>query len=149
MTISGGPGATAGLGVSAAGVVGAAGTFQAPAEDVHVVGGELSHTQPKRFAQGTASFQFRWQTPAYNGPVTLYAAGNSSNGQLDLLGDGIGTGQLAVTVSNGDADPPPPITPPPTDAALESFVSGLTQPVVITHSGDTACSSPSSPDASA
>ena len=136
VTISGGPAATAGLGVSAAGAVGAAGSFHAPGADVHVVGGELSHTQPKPFAQGTASFQFRWQAPAYDGPVTLYAAGNSSNGHTNLLGDGIGTGQIAVTVRNGDPEPPPPVIPPPTDAALEPFVSGLTQPVVITHAGD-------------
>src|SRR5690606_1685159 len=133
VTITGGPGATGGLGVSASGGVG---TFHAVGKDVHVVGGELSHTQPKAFAGGAASFNFRWQAPAHNGPVTLYAAGNSSNGLLNLLGDGIGTRQLTVTVQNGNPEPPPPPPPPPSDASLEPFVSGLTQPVVITHAGD-------------
>lgn len=136
VTVSGGPGVTAGLGVSAAGVAGRAGTFQAVGPDVHVVGNEISHVEPKAFAQGSASFVFRWQAPGYNGPVTLYAAGNSTNGQLNLLGDGIGTAQLAVNVVNGDPEPPPPQPPADTEATLEPFVSGLAQPVVITHAGD-------------
>jgi len=136
VTITGGPGVTAGLGVSAAGLVGAAGSFEAVGADVHVVGDELSHVQPKAFAAGSASFQFRWQAPAYNGPVTLYAAGNSSNGLLNLLGDGIGTAQLGVTVQNGDEDPPPPVPQPPAEASLELYASGLSRPVVITHAGD-------------
>ena len=133
VTISGGPGATAGLGVSSSH---GWGSFQATGKDVHVVGGEISHTQPKAFSGNAASFSFRWQAPAHNGPVTLYAAGNSSNGQLNLLGDAIGTGQLSVTVANGSDDPPQPPVPPPSEATLEPFVTGLSQPVVITHAGD-------------
>ncbi|MEN1928872.1 choice-of-anchor V domain-containing protein [Luteimonas sp. MJ250] len=133
VTISGGPGVTGGLGVSASRD---AGSFSATGKDVHVIGGEISHRQPKAFANGSTSFSFRWQAPAWNGPVTLYAAGNSSNGQLDLLGDGIGTRQLTVNVRNGDSGPPPPMPPPQADAVLEPFVGGLGQPVVITHAGD-------------
>ena len=133
VTIAGGPAQTAGVGVSASG---GAGSFEAVGKDVHVVGAELSHTQPKAFAKGVASFRFRWRAPDHNGPVALYAAGNSSNGQLNLLGDGIGTRQLTVTVQNGDAEPPPPPPPPAADASLEPYASGLSQPVVITHAGD-------------
>src|SRR5690606_21009101 len=133
VTISGGPGVTGGLGVSASRD---AGSFSATGKDVHVIGGEISHRQPKAFANGSTSFSFRWQAPAWNGPVTLYAAGNSSNGQLDLLGDGIGTRQLTVNVRNGDSGPPPPMPPPQADAVPEPFVGGLGQPVVITHAGD-------------
>ena len=133
VTISGGPGATGGLGVSSSDGFG---DFEATGTDVHVVGGELSHTQPKAFSQGEVSFGFRWRAPAHNGPVTLYAAGNSSNGQLNLLGDGIGLQQLLVTVQNGSDEPPPLEPQPPADASLEPFVSGLAQPVVITHGGD-------------
>lgn len=133
VTITGGPGATGGLGVSASNRTG---TFLASGSDVHVVGGEISHVQPKAFSQGSTSFTFRWRAPAWNGPVTLYAAGNSSNGQLNLLGDGIGTDQLAVTVQNGDSEPPPPEPPPPSEASLVPVASGLTQPVAITHAGD-------------
>lgn len=133
VTISGGPGATGGVGVSSSD---AAGSFQAPGKDVHVIGGEISHTQPKAFSGGAVSFGFRWRAPTWNGPVTLYAAGNSTNGQLDLLGDGVGTGQLAITVRNGSGGPPEPPAPPPSEATLEPFASGLSQPVVITHAGD-------------
>lgn len=136
VTVTGGPGATGGFGASAAGAIGAAGSFEAVAGDVHVVRGEVSHAQPKAFAAGAASFRFRWRAPAYNGPVTLYAAGNSSNGQLNLLGDGIGTRQLVVNVQNGDPTPPTPPQPPPSEATLEPFVSGLSKPVAITHAGD-------------
>ena len=133
VTIAGGPGVTGGVGVSS---TGAAGSFEAVSSDVHVVGAELSHTQPKAFSAGAVSFSFRWRAPAWNGPVTLYAAGNSSNGQLNLLGDGIGTRQFSVTVQNGSAEPPPPQPPPPAQASLAIFATGLSQPVVITHAGD-------------
>ncbi|MBJ7575723.1 PQQ-dependent sugar dehydrogenase [Luteimonas sp. MC1828] len=133
VTIAGGPGVTGGVGVSSSR---AAGSFEAVGSDVHVVGTELSHTQPKAFAAGTVSFRFRWRAPAWNGPITLYAAGNSSNGQLSLLGDGIGTRQLTVNVQNGSAEPPPPQPPPPAAASLAIFATGLSQPVVITHAGD-------------
>lgn len=133
VTISGGPAVTGGLGVSASG---AAGSFSAIGNDVHVVGDEISHTQPKAFSGGSVSFRFRWRAPAYNGPVTLYAAGNASNGQLNLLGDAVDTAQFTVTVNNGDPEPPPPPPPPPANASLEPFVAGLARPVVITHAGD-------------
>lgn len=133
VTIAGGPAITGGVGVSASD---AAGSFAAVGSDVHVVGDELSHSQPKAFSGGTVSFRFLWRAPAYNGPVTLYAAGNSSNGQLNLLGDGVDTGQFTVTVNNGDPEPPPPPPPPPASAFLEPFVAGLARPVVITHAGD-------------
>jgi glucose/arabinose dehydrogenase len=133
VTIAGGPAVTGGLGVSSSGD---AGSFEPVGSDVHVVGGEISHTQPKPFAKGAVSFRFRWRAPAYNGPVTLYAAGNSTNGQLNLLGDGIATRQFQVTVQNGDPEPPPPPPPPPSEAVLEPHASGLSQPVVITHAGD-------------
>lgn len=133
VTISGGPAVTGGFGVSASD---AAGDFEAIGGDVHVVREEVSHTQPKAFAQGAVSFSFRWRAPTWNGPVTLYAAGNSSNGLLNLLGDGIGTEQFTVTVQNGDGEPPVDPPPPPSAATLEPFVSGVSQPVVITHAGD-------------
>jgi glucose/arabinose dehydrogenase len=133
VTIAGGPGATGGVGVSS---TRAAGSFEAVGSDVHVVGDELSHTQPKAFSSGAVSFRFRWRAPAWNGPVTLYAAGNSSNGQLNLLGDGIATRPFTVTVQNGNAEPPPPPPPPPAAASLAPHATGLSQPVVITHAGD-------------
>lgn len=133
MTITGGPAVTGGVGVSAGDD---AGSFEAVDGDMHAVGDEISHAQPKPFGGGSVSFRFRWRAPAYNGPVTLYAAGNSSNGQLDLLGDGIGTRQFTVQVVNGDPEPPPPPPPPPATAYLEEVLTGLDRPVAIAHAGD-------------
>ncbi len=133
VTISGGPAVTGGVDVSTTGAIG---SFLPLDDDLHLVGEEISHAEPKAFASGSVSFTFQWQAPDFNGDVTLYAAGNSSNGQLDLLGDGVGTDQLTVTVQNGDPPPPPPPPPPPAEALLELVVDGLERPVVIRHADD-------------
>jgi glucose/arabinose dehydrogenase len=132
-TLQGGPGVTGGVGVSASDAQGA---FMNVNADLAPFGQEISHTMPKAFAGGQVSFSFEWTAPPYNGSVTLYGAGNSTNGLLNLLGDGIATDQLTVNVINGDPPPPPPPTPPPADAMLQQFTTGLTRPVVIRHAGD-------------
>ena len=68
---------------------------------------------------------FRWTAPSYNATATLYAAGNSSNGMLDLLGDGIDTDTLEVTVRNGTGAPPSEPPPVDTEIRLTQFASGL------------------------
>lgn len=131
--IVGGPGITAGIGVSASA---SAGDFAALGPDLHLVGEEISHTEPKAFSSGAASFSFTWTAPAFNGPVTLYAAGNSSNGMLGLAGDAIATTTLSVNVVNGSAPLPPPAPPPPAPVALEDLGVFIDSPVVIAHAGD-------------
>jgi len=113
VTLTGGPGVTGGLDVSSTDGVG---SFLPVNADLQLVGGEISHTAPKVFTAGQVEFRFEWTAPTFNGVYTLYGAGNSTDGQLDLLGDAIGTNDLAVTVTGGDAPPPP--SPPPGDSRL-------------------------------
>jgi len=132
LAIEGGPGVTAGANVS---VSDFAGELQAVDNRLHRIGEELSHTSPTPFAGQRVAYQFRWTAPQYNAALTLYAAANSSNGGFDLLGDGIGTDTLAVTVENGTGSQP---NPPAVPAAVEpvAFATGLADPVAIAHAGD-------------
>jgi glucose/arabinose dehydrogenase len=133
VTITGGPAVIGGVGIS---VSDEAGSLEPIAADLLVLDGELTHSNPKPFAGGMATFAFRYLAPNYDAEVTLYAASNSANGGLDLAGDAIASTSLAVTVQNGFEPPPPP--PPPAVGELEAlaFATGLASPVVITHAGD-------------
>lgn len=134
VTISGGPAVTAGFNVS---VSGNAGVLAPAGPDTAVIGGEITHTMPKPFSVGAASFAFRWTAPQTNGPVIMYAAGNSSNGAGNLLGDGVNTATLLITVQNGPAaTATPTAVPPPAGITLQQVASGLDRPVVITHALD-------------
>jgi len=133
VTIRNGPARTGGINISTSDF---AGELIPADSDLKLIGRELSHISPKLFASDELSFSFFWTAPTYNGDVTIFAAGNSSNGQRDLAGDGIDTNTLKLTVQNGSQPPP---TPPPTPAvniALDEIASGLVAPVVITHAGD-------------
>lgn len=134
LTISGGPAQTAGLNVSAANN---RGTFLPTGSDTQALLGELTHSAPKAFTGNQAVFTFAWTAPTFNDTVTLYGAGNSSDGQQSLSGDGIGTTSLAIQVTGGTGDPPPVSpTPPPATLGLNRVVGGLNQPTNITHAGD-------------
>ena len=133
VTIRNGPAMTGGINVSTSDF---AGELSPADTDLKLIGKELSHVRPKAFASGVVSFSFLWTAPAYNGDVTIYAAGNSSNGQRDLAGDGIDTKTLRVTVRNGSQPPPTPSPTPAVAIALDAIASGLVAPVVITHAGD-------------
>src|SRR5690606_36196528 len=115
--VQGGPAVTGGVNVSSSGVADSAqlGRFDPIAGDLRRVAGELAHSRPKAFDGGRVTFRFDWTAPPYHGPVTLYAAGNSSNGRLDLLGDGIGSATLRVQVEGGSAPPPAPPPAAPGD----------------------------------
>jgi len=133
VTMTGGPAITAGVGIS---VSDDAGSLEPVAADLRLLDGELTHSGPKPFAGGSASFSFRYLAPNYDADVILYAAGNSTNGALNLLDDGVAATTFAVTIQNGFEDPPPP--PPPPSGELEAlvFATGLSSPVAITHAGD-------------
>jgi glucose/arabinose dehydrogenase len=133
VTLSGGAGVNGGISISASDTLG---TFLSTNSELSVANGEIFHKQPKQFSSGQVYFSFRWTAPPFNAEVTLYGAGNSSNGQLDLLGDGIDTDQFVINVIGGGAPPPPPPPPAPAEAVLEVFTTGLTRPVVIRHAGD-------------
>ena len=132
-TLIGGPGLTGGLSISSTDAVG---TFLPIDSDLQLVGDEISHTEPKAFASGQVEFRFNWTAPSFNGVYTLYGAGNSTDGQVNLLGDAIGTTSLAITVSGGGAPPPPDPPPPPAEVELELFASGFARPVAIAQAGD-------------
>jgi len=78
---------------SSAGTLGAGSGDQLSSSEV--VGGA---TVPS----GTAvSFPFTWMAPATAGTYTLYAAGNSVNGNAGTSGDGVSATTLTVTVGGG------------------------------------------------
>jgi glucose/arabinose dehydrogenase len=133
VTVSGGPGITGGFNASTSGY---AGTFSPVDSETEALAGEITHNDPKAFSGGQVQFTFDWTAPANNGVVTMYAAGNSTNGQGNLLGDGINTATLAITVQNGSPDPTPTPPPPPSSISLQPVASGLAQPVVITNAFD-------------
>lgn len=134
VTITGGPAQTGGVNVSSEE---GKGDLHPLDSDLQLLLGELTHSAPKAFTANRTTFRFAWTAPEHNGAVTFYAAGNSSNGQEDLTGDGIDTTSITVDVTGGDPNPPES-TPTPTPAALtlETVVSGLNQPVDIQHAGD-------------
>lgn len=133
-TITGGPAQTAGINVATSDN---RGTLLPGNADTQTLLNELTHSVPKAFTGNQAQFTFAWTAPDFNDTVTFYAAGNSSDGQRSLTGDGIGTSTLAVQVTGGNGGPPTiSPTPPPATLGLSRLVGGLSQPTDITHAGD-------------
>ena len=134
LTISGGPAQTGGLNIAASNN---RGTLLSTGADTQALLGELTHSAPKAFSGNQVAFTFAWTAPSFNDTVTLYGAGNSSDGQQSLTGDGIGATSLAIQVTGGTGGPPAASpTPPPATLGLKPIVSGLGQPTNITHAGD-------------
>ena len=104
--------------------------------DLYQLQGELTHTAPKNFNSDVVAFSFRYKAPNYNTSVTLYAAGNSTNGAQNLLGDAIATTAINITVRNGFEPPPDPPPPAVGEVSATLFARGLTKPVVIENAGD-------------
>ncbi len=132
VSVSGGPGATAGVAISTSNH---RGELLPLGTDLVLAGDELVHRMPRPFTGGPLFFQFWWTAPPWNGNVTFYVAVNSTNGNLDLLGDGVRATQHVVGVRNG-VPPPEEPPPPPPAARLDRFASGLARPVVIKSAGD-------------
>lgn len=129
----GGPAQSAGVNISAGEN---AGSFAPATDDLKLLNGELTHAGPKAMVNGIVGFAFRYTAPNYSGDVTLYAAGNSSDGGLDLLGDGIGTTKFTVKIENGFEPPPEPPEPATGELDATVFATGLTRPVAIENAGD-------------
>ena len=100
LIISGGPGAKAGMNVAVDGATLTAGS------GTKVVSGELTHSLPQAFSNGSARFDFSLVAPATNGTYKVYAAGNSVNGDKAATGDSHANATLDVVVTGG-SDPAP------------------------------------------
>jgi glucose/arabinose dehydrogenase len=133
VVILGGPAQTAGIDISVENGVGELMPYDG---DLQALQGELTHTMPKNFSAGGVAFIFRYTAPNYNTGVTLHAAGNSTNGNVDLLGDGIGTTSWDITIENGFEEPPPPPNPAFGELSATLFATGLDRPVALEHAGD-------------
>jgi hypothetical protein len=106
LVISGGAAQVGGLGVS---VDDPSATLNPLADTMRQVGTtQLVHNAPVPFVAGTLAFDFSLTAPAHEASLTIYAAGNSCNG------DGLKTGdQAAMTTLQVGVSAPPP------DAAIE------------------------------
>lgn len=132
-TLSGGPAKTAGIDIS---VDKFDGTLQAVNGDLRVSDRDLTHRVPKAFVGGPVQFRFRWKAPTYNGSTTIFAAGNSSSGNRDLIGDAIASAKLQVEVRNGSGVRPIDPDPGVSLVKLQTVATGLHQGVSLANAGD-------------
>jgi hypothetical protein len=84
-----------------------------PGSDTISAGGDITHPSPKAFASGTVMWSFSLQTGYDGGLITLYAAGNSCNGDGTPNGDDSADTTFTVQVAPGSAPPPPDAGAPP------------------------------------
>lgn len=134
VTITGGPAQTGGVNISAGNE---RGTLLPTGADLQAFLGELTHSAPKPFTDNQVRFSFVWTAPSFNDTVTLYAAGNSTDSQQSLTGDGVANTTLAVQVTGGNGGPPAASpTPSPATLGLTLITDGVNQPTDITHAGD-------------
>jgi glucose/arabinose dehydrogenase len=134
VVMTGGPAQTAGVDIA---TENGAGNLLPYDSDLYVLNNELTHSAPKHFSDNAVGFIFRYTAPNYDTEVTLHAAGNSTNGAVDLLGDGIATTSLDITITNGFEPPPEPPAPAVGELSATLFATGFNQPVVIENAGDT------------
>jgi uncharacterized protein (TIGR03382 family) len=97
-TITGGAGVRGGLDVSVAGDA-----TLVPGAGTKLWTNEVTHVGPTAFSQGSVSWTFTMHAGPTGGTVTLYAAGNSTNGDGTSNGDQAATTTLAIQVPGGDA----------------------------------------------
>jgi hypothetical protein len=82
VTISGGPLAAAGVDIAVS-----KGTLSPMGSDLKLLSGELTHADPKKPSGKSVQFQFKYKAPASPGIQTMYASGNSVNGNDKKTGD--------------------------------------------------------------
>jgi hypothetical protein len=111
LTITGGAASGCGLDVSVSGDA----TLQVAQSGTVNAGGDITHTTPKAFSGGTCAFDFKMTAGTTDGPVTLFAAGNSVNLDGTPNGDRAGTTTMDVNVNarKPDAGGPPDAGAPP------------------------------------
>lgn len=96
--VRGGAGVKAGMNVA---VSTNGGTLNKVGTDLKVVGGELTHTGPKDFANNEARFDFTLVAPAAAGTSKLFASGNSTNGNNNNDGDHSASTTLDIQITGG------------------------------------------------
>lgn len=95
LIISGGAGTRGGFNVAVSSGDLRAGSGQRKASD------ELTHSAPRNFSNGRLEFDFTLVAPASGGNITLFGAGNSTNGNFAETGDGSAQAQKTITVTGG------------------------------------------------
>ncbi|WP_224361582.1 MXAN_6652 family MXYO-CTERM-anchored protein [Hyalangium versicolor] len=111
LIVTGGPAVKAGMNVA---VSDSGGTLNVAGSDLKVESGELTHTAAKAFANGEVRFDFSLVAPSTSKTVTLYASGNSVNGNFASTGDNSASTTFNVQVtaaSTPDAGAPDAGTP--------------------------------------
>jgi uncharacterized protein (TIGR03382 family) len=103
LIIQGGAAKTAGADIA---VDNTAATLQA-GTGLKKLGAELSHSQPRAFTGNEARFDFTLVAPATDVTLTLFGAGNSTNGDQTSAGDKATPTQLTVKVGKGSPVPEP------------------------------------------
>jgi hypothetical protein len=142
LTITGGAGVAGGLDVAVSGDA----TLQTITPNTVNAGGDITHTMPRPFSGGSVAFDFSMRAGTTGGPLTLYAAGNSVNGDGTPNGDRAATTTLTVVVNAGssyDAGSSIDAGPPDAGAVLDA---GGTPPDAGTVAPDAGSSNPP-PDA--
>ncbi len=81
-TISGGSGSAAGINIAAVGA-----TLTPVSDNLQQIGNELTHASPVSFSGNSVNFEFTVTAPEEDGELTLYATGNSVNGNNGTSGD--------------------------------------------------------------
>ena len=101
--------------------------------DLKIQGGELTHNGGAKpvDSDALAIFTFLWTAPNTPGEVTLYGAGNSTNGDLRNSGDNAAAVTMLIQVS-GDTPPTTEPTDEPTEMPTEMPTTLPTVPVVPT-----------------
>jgi|GEM_PF-1795329 len=133
LRLTGGSARTAGVNVS---VDYFDGELQTQDSSLKRLANDLTHARPLPFQNGEAIFKFRWKAPAYNATTGIYAAANSSNGNLDLAGDSIAAANLQVRVQNGSGTRPLDTEPTATAVSVRRVAFGIDSAVGMANAGD-------------
>jgi hypothetical protein len=102
LTISGGAGVKGGMNVA---VNNNGGTLGIVAGDLKLVTGELTHTAAKAFTGTEVQFAFTLKAPDAAGTTTLFASGNSTNGNGSEDGDRSVSITKQVQITGGTGNP--------------------------------------------
>lgn len=111
LTLTGGAAKVGGMNVA----VDSAAAVLEPGTGQQKLGGELTHTAPQAFTNGTLRYDFTLVAPSTPGTFKLFASGNSANGDLTSSGDRGSSTSMEVTVPGATA---------PVDEAVDSQKQG-------------------------